>query len=310
VPVTPAITLLGPQRRPVLDKVLASLAIPGPIASVTAGWQERESDDAELDALTGGRSVNLRLHARWMDVLLRDPEYAEAEREHRLMLDELRQLYLVRLDHALDALSTVAQRTDGHARTHDMAVADALDDVRRIDERHLARVDELHADFYAGWRLEERDAVAAHREEVRAVLGTVGCLAIAGGHVGDLLRVLHVFHVAPHLPERVIAWSAGAMALTNRVVLFHDRSAQGDAPTEVFDEGLDDLPGLVLLPHARRRLRTDDAARMARLAQRFAPATCLVLDDGVRLDVGPDGALPPQARVVCADGRIVEGSEA
>jgi hypothetical protein len=308
--VTPAITLLGPQRRPVLDKVLASLDIPGPVASVTAGWQERESDDAELDALTGGRSVNLRLHARWMDVLLRDPEYAAAEREHRLMLDELRQLYLVRLDHALDALSTVAQRTDGHARVHDMAVADALADVRQIDEQHLARVDELHADFYAGWRLEEREAVAAHREEVRVVLGTVGCLAIAGGHVGDLLRVLHVFHVAPHLPERVIAWSAGAMALTSRVVLFHDRSAQGDAPTEVFDEGLDVLPGLVLLPHARRRLRTDDAARMSRLARRFAPATCLVLDDGVRVDVGPDGELPPQARVVGEDGRIVEGIEA
>jgi hypothetical protein len=245
-----------------------------------------------------------------MDVLLRDPEYAAAEREHRLMLDELRQLYLIRLDHALDALTAVAQRTDGHARTRDMAVADALADVRGIDEGHLARFDELHADFYASWRLEEREAVAAHREEVRGVLDSVGCVAIAGGHVGDLLRVLHVFHVAPHLPARVIAWSAGAMALTSRVVLFHDRSAQGDAPTEVFDKGLDVLPGVVLLPHARRRLRTDDAPRMARLARRFAPATCLVLDDGVRVDVGPEGELPPQARVVCDDGRIVEGSEA
>jgi hypothetical protein len=150
----------------------------------------------------------------------------------------------------------------------------------------------------------------AHREEVRAVLGTVGCLTIAGGHVGDLLRVLHVFHVAPHLPAQVIAWSAGAMALTTRVVLFHDRAAQGAASTEVFDEGLDVLRHLVLLPHARRRLRTDDGARMSQLARRFAPATCLVLDDGVRVDVGPDGALPPQARVVCDDGRIVEGSEA
>ena len=110
---SPATTLLGPQRRPTLDRVLSSLDVGGPVAVVNAGWQERESDDAELDALTGGRSVNLRLHARWMDVLLRDPEYADAEREHRLMLDELRQLYLVRLASALQAVSTVAQRSDG-----------------------------------------------------------------------------------------------------------------------------------------------------------------------------------------------------
>jgi len=307
---TPAITLLGPQRRPTLDRVLGSLDVPGPIATVTAGWQEREADDAELDALTGGRSLNLRLHARWMDVLHRDPEYAAAEREHRLMLDELRQLYLLRLDHALQALSTVEQRSDGHARVQEMAREDALAIVRLIDERHLARVDELHADFYARWRLEEREAVAQHREEVRRVLTEVGGLLIAGGHVGDLLRVLHVFHLGPHLPAQVVAWSAGAMALTSRVVLFHDRAVQGPAQTEVFDEGLEVVRDLVLLPHARRRLRTEDVGRMSVLARRFAPATCLVLDDEVRVDLGPDGALPPQARVVSTDGRIVEGEPA
>jgi hypothetical protein len=308
--VSPSITVLGPQRRPTVDRVLASLDVPGPVATVTAGWQERESDDAELDALTGGRSVNLGLHARWMDVMARDPDYTEAEREHRLMLDELRQLYLVRLDAALQALAAVEQRTDGHDRVQEMAREDALAIVRLIDETHLARVDELHADFYARWRLEEREAVAQHRDEVRRVLETVGVLLIAGGHVGDLLRVLHVFHVGPHLPARVVAWSAGAMALTSRVVLFHDRAVQGPAQTEVFDEGLDVVRDLVLLPHARRRLRTEDAARMSVLARRFAPSTCVVLDDGVRIDLGPDGALPPQARVVDTDGHIVEGAVA
>ena len=52
-------------------------------------------------------------------------------------------------------------------------------------------------------------------------------MAIAGGHVGELTRVLHLFHVAPYLPARVVAWSAGAMALTDRVVLFHDSSRTG-----------------------------------------------------------------------------------
>jgi hypothetical protein len=100
------------------------------------------------------------------------------------------------------------------------------------------------------------------------------------------------------------------MALTPRVVLFHDRAAQGASLTEVFDAGLGVVPGIVVLPHARRRLLTDDHARMSVLARRFAPAPCLVLDDGVRVDLGPGGALPPDARLVAEDGRIAEGTAA
>jgi cyanophycinase-like exopeptidase len=176
--------------------------------------------------------------------------------------------------------------------------------VRLLDSTHLARVRELHDEFYAAWRPEDRDVVARHREEVRAALSAADCLLVAGGHVAELLHVLHLFHVAPHLPQRVVAWSAGAMALSTRVVLFGDRAAQGPAHSEVYDEGLGVIDGLVLLPHARRRLRTDDLGRMAVLARRFAPLACLVLDDGMRLDLRPDGELPPGARVVDATGRI------
>jgi hypothetical protein len=308
--VTPSITLLGPQRRPTLDRVLSSLAVGGPVAVVNAGWQERESDDAEILALAGEQAVNLRLFARWMDVLRADPEYAAAEREHRQVLDELRQLYLIRLDHALQAESAVTARTDGHPHTLAMASADALEAVRLLDATHLARVGELHETFYGTWRLEERGTIAGHREEVRGLLSTAECLVVAGGHVGDLIRVLHLFHLSPHLPPRVVAWSAGAMALTPRVVLFHDRAAQGASLTEVFDAGIGVVPGLVLLPHARRRLLTDDVLRMSGLARRFAPDSCLVLDDGVRVDLGPDGALPADARVVGANGLITGGTAA
>ena len=307
---TPSITLLGPQRRPTLDRVLSSLDVGGPVAVVNAGWRERESDDAEILALAGGGAVNLRLFARWMDALQADPEYAAAEREHRLVLDELQQLYQIRLDHALQAAAAVAARTDGHKKTLAMASADALEAVRLLDETHLARVRELHDEFYGTWRLEERGTIAGHRAEVRGLLSTAECLVVAGGHVGELLRVLHLFHVAPHVPPRVVAWSAGAMALTERVILFHDRAAHGASLTEVFDAGIGVIPGLVLLPHARRRLLTDDPLRMSALAHRFLPASCLVLDDGVRVDLGPDGVLPPDARVVGTDGLITTGTAA
>jgi len=94
------------------------------------------------------------------------------------------------------------------------------------------------------------------------------------------------------------------MALTERVLLFHDRAPHDPSHAEFHDAGLGWLRGCVLLPHARRRLRTDDAARMTELAVRAAPARCVVLDDGGRLDLGSGDVLPPDARVVTGDGLI------
>jgi hypothetical protein len=139
---------------------------------------------------------------------------------------------------------------------------------------------------------------------VRQVLDAAAALVVAGGHVGVLLHVLRLFGVTA--PPVVIAWSAGAMALTERVLLFHDRAPHGPAHAEFLDAGLGWIPGCVLLPHARRRLRTEDTERMAELASRTAPARCVVLDDGVRLDLGVDARLPPGSRVIGPDGRIGE----
>jgi hypothetical protein len=280
-----AVTLLGPQRRPTLDRVLSSLQIGGPVAAINAGWQEREADDGELLSMLDGRGVNLRLHARWMDVLAQDPDYARAEREHRAVLDETQQLYRLQLDYALRATYEIAQRADGHPRTRAGALDDALATVRTADELHLVRVRQLREAFDAAWLPAEREVVAKHRHEVRGVLDGAECLCIAGGHVGELLHALRLFDVVAALPGRVVAWSAGAMALTDRVVLFHDFAAQGPAPSEVLDAGLGVVTAVIALPHARRRLRIDDPLRMSVLERRFEPATCVRLDDGARMDL-------------------------
>ena len=44
------------------------------------------------------------------------------------------------------------------------------------------------------------------------------------------------------------------------------------------------LDGIVPLPHAKRRLRLKDPARVGLFARRFAPALCAALDEGTRLD--------------------------
>jgi hypothetical protein len=297
------ITLLGPQRRPTLHQVVADIDADAPVATVTAGWLEREPDDVELDRELDGRGVNLGLHRRWLDVLDHDREYATAELEHRAVLDEMQELYVVQLDHALRALYEVVQR-GGSPRSRRAAIGGALAVVRLIDERHRNQVWAAHTDFVAAWRPAERPVIAAHVASVTRILRNATALVIAGGHVGVLVHVLRLFGVHPSESLPVVAWSAGAMALTEQVVLFHDRVPHGPTHAEVYHDGLGVIPRAVLLPHARRRLRVDDRLRMSVLARRFEPAKCVVLDDGTRLDLEPDGSLPPAARVIDPDGHI------
>jgi hypothetical protein len=301
----PRVTVLGPQRRPTLGQVFRAFPADAVLATVTAGWQEREPEDAELDALLGGRSVNLELHRRWLDVLDRDHEFAVAELEHRAALDELQELYLVQLDAALRSLHEVARHGGGRPRIRSAALADAETVVRLVDDRHLARVREAQQGFAAAWRPEQRPLVAGHRAAVRRLLENAAALVVAGGHVGVLVHLLRLFQVGSPLPATVAAWSAGAMALTDRVLLFHDRAPQGPAHPEFYDAGLGLIRGCVLLPHARRRLHLDDLTRMSVLARRAAPARCVVLDDGVRVDLDPDGALPASTRIIAPDGHLV-----
>jgi hypothetical protein len=296
--------VLGPQRRPTLGQVVRTLEPDAPLATVTAGWQEREPDDGELRRILDRPTANLGLYARWLDVLDRDREFAAAQREHDAVLDELRHAYLVQLDAALAALYAIARDEATRPRVRAAALADAQAVVRLVDDRHLTRVARAREDFDGAWSPGERDVIAGHRDEVREILERVRGLVVAGGHVGVLLSVLRLFTVPSPIPATVIAWSAGAMALTERVLLFHDHPPQGPASAEFYDSGLALVHGLVLLPHARRRLRVDDLVRMSALARRCAPAPCVVLDDGMRLEVGPAGTLPPGARVIGPDGRI------
>ena len=294
--------LLGPQRRPTLDSVVRLLGLLGPFAMVTAGWQEREPDDGELRALLGGRSVGLELYRRWLDVQERDPEYAAASRALEGVLGELADLYLLRLDYALQAVYALQRRTSGPA------LASAVAAVRSLDASHLEHVNEVRGEFFDRVRPHERPVIASHRSAVAGLLDSAAALIVAGGHVGVLAEVLHLFNVAAALRSPVIAWSAGAMALADRIVLFGDRSAHGPGHPEVYGSGLSVVRDVVLLPHAKARLLLDDTPRMAVFARRFAPARCVLLEAGTRVELS-DG-LPAGARVLGQDGHVTSAGEA
>ena len=297
------ITLLGPQRTPAVGAVARSLPAEGPIATVTAGWQEREPDDAELDRQLGSRSVNLSLYGRWLDVQERDPAFAAADRRLRQVLDEAQETYLLRLHHALAAVSAL-QRRGGNEQLRTEAVDEAVAAVRELDARHLDRVGDVRTEFHRAWPPQDRAVIAEHRAAVAGLLGRAVGLVLTGGHVGVLLDTLLLFDVAAAVHFPVVAWSAGAMALTDRIVLFHDRSPQGWGHPEVYADGLGLVRGVVPLPHARSRLRLDDAARMAVFARRFAPSRCVLLETGTRVETDADGTCPAGTRMLMADGRV------
>ena len=300
------VVLLGPQRRPTVDAVARSLSLGGPVATITAGWQEREPDDAELSTLLGGRAVNLSLYRRWLDVQDRDPQWAAAERDVAGTLAELQELYLLRLDYALQAVYAVQRHAAREPGPDALAGGDALGEaiaaVRELDAAHLHRVDGVRGEFFQRLPPHDRPVIAGHRAAVAALLGEAAAVVIAGGHVGVLADVLHLFNVAAVLRSPVIAWSAGAMALTDRIVLFGDRSPHGPGHPEVYGSGLSVLRDVVLLPHARARMLLDDTPRMAVFARRFGPARCVLLDPGTRIEL--DGGGLAGLRVLAEDGRV------
>jgi hypothetical protein len=297
------VALLGPQRfEPTLRRVMDSLGMTGRIAAITAGWQEREREDQELRDHLDERTVNLELYARAERVAERDPELAAAHAARQRRLKRLQQLYRLRLSHAMAACAALAREGAGANGAANGAAAgspdadargeqdEALEAVRALDAAHLKRLAEIHAEFEARWRPAERAAVAAERAEIAKRMDESTAVAIAGGHVAVLLNRMRQFGIAGLLGGRaVFAWSAGAMAIGERVVLFHDMPIHGPGWPEVLDEGLGVVKGVIPLPHAKRRLKLDDPVRVSLMARRFAPALCAGLDDGASLVVRPGG---------------------
>lgn len=273
-----AVVLLGAQRfNPTLGEAVGALGLKGRIATITAGWQERESEDDELRAHLQGRAINLELHTRGERIFAEDPELRDAHRERQDVLRHRQDFYRIRLEYEMECDRIISQRT---APPEILAEQAELSNqaVRELDRAHLANCVMQHTAFKEGWRLHERPSVAKHRAEIARIVGDCEAIAIAGGHVATLLNRLTLFGIDELAAGRtVFAWSAGAMAVSERVVLFHDDPPQGPGVSEVLDAGLGLVPSAVFFPEPEKRLRLADKERMHRLHRRFAPAQCVVL---------------------------------
>ena len=304
------VVLLGPQRfKPTLAATLDSLGCGEPLAVVSAGWQEREEETEELRAHVGRELVNLRLYHRTEEVVAEDEALGGALRQRQEQMQRVQGLYRSRLALGLRAVRELLDYP-GNNRFVEAHRRAAIRAVRTLDRQHLVQARRIHEEFAERWKPLERDSVRRHREQIAESLETCAAVVISGGHVAVLINRIRLFALGEFAcAAPVVAWSAGAMVLTERIVLFHDSPPQGPGDPEVLDRGLGLCAGVVALPHASRRLRLDDPLRVSLLSRRFAPSLCVPFDAGARLDWDGQSWIPSSGTRVLGRGGALRKME-
>lgn len=279
---TPLRLLLGPQRPIVnLDSALARSGIgERPIAVISAAWQEAEGDIDDVRRLVKSPLTDLGIYQKANELFDVDKPLHDAYRLRQERLKEQQRLYRMRLRQL-----TIAARATLHAAGETTVVAaerrHAISQLRALDRHHLRQVGKIHGRFEsavnAGLHSHLADFAAALEEQ----LSQFETVLITGGNVIVLINRLRLFGLHRLLREKdIIAWSAGAMVLSDRIVLFHDKLPQGRRDAEILCQGLGLVPRLVLLPNPSDRLRTRDLLRVGLFDRRFSPAICMTLDSG------------------------------
>lgn len=300
--------IVGPQRPTIcIGEAIASAGIDArSFAVISAGWQEAEDDIDDVRAAVGRPLEDLRLYLRTEALFRADPALHAAYRQRQDRLRELQRLYALRLRQlALAARHTLRANADPEIAAGEQR--HAIRQLRALDRHHLRATEKLHREFEAGWQHDEHVAWRAHRDEVAAMIEGHDGVLITGGNVIVLMNRMRLFGLAPLLADKtVVGWSAGAMVLAPRIVLFHDRMPQGRREPEVLGAGCGLVEGTVVLPDGVHRLRQGDRLRLGLMARRFSPQRCIVLDNetGMRFD-GNDVAWVEGARRLTRGGRIV-----
>jgi len=273
--------LLGPQSPiPNLRQAVDSLECDGPIVVITAGWRDSEGEIDELREDIGRPVEDLFLYRRAEEVFAAEPELGESQRERQDKLQELQRLYRMRLSPTLAAARRLMQ-TQGDPDLLLLEQRAAIAQLRALDRHHLRHIMVLHRDFDRRRASMQIPLAIAQREAVHRQVERAAMVLIAGGHVAVLLNRIRLFRLGDLLAQKpVIAWSAGAMAMSERIVLFHQKAPQGKSDAEVLDAGLGIVRQRVLLPDARTRLDFGNRTRLALFSRRFAPARCCTLDNG------------------------------
>lgn len=281
----PLRVLLGPQRPTVnLNSAIARAGIPdGPIGVVSAGWQEAEGDIDDVRALVDRPLTDLGIYQKAETLFAADGSLQAAYRQRQDSLKEQQRLYRLRLRQLMIAARSTL-RADGDPSVLAAERRHAISQLRALDRHHLRQVGKIHARFDSTLANGSHPQLADCTAALEEALSSCETVLITGGNVVVLMNRLRLFGLQRSLRHKnIVGWSAGAMILCDRIVLFHDRLPQGRRDAELLSPGLGLLSRVVLLPNAKGRLRVGDSLRVSLFDRRFSPSLCMTLDSGAFL---------------------------
>ena len=299
----PTRVLLGPQRPRInLTSAFSRIDDDGPVAVISAGWQHSEGELDIVGETLQRPLFDLGLYQHAEALFATDRTLHTKYRERQEQLIELQRLYRLRLRAGMRAARSLL-RAEGDGELLRQERRHAIHQVRELDAHHAKRIAAINQGFSDFLDATPSSLLSELRQEISETLSNASSVLVAGGNVAVLLNRLRLFEVGPCLADKhVVAWSAGAMALSDQLVLFHDNTPGGYRDAELFESGLGLVTGLIVFPDAKHRLRLKDRTRVALLARRFAPATCTMLDSGSMI-CQQDGRLVEVEDVRCASGR-------
>lgn len=290
------IHILGPQMpNPNVGDALAKFCPTGNVAVISAGWRY---DEGEIQALQNHIKRNV-FHIPlydWFDQLGSvEPELSGLHKKRQKYILATKKAYHIQLQSSLDSWMQIRDLHRKYPDTYDFEEKEACKYVQNVDARCIQRLFEIRRDFSSIMQPWLHESAQPLYEEIANKLAHSSALLIAGGHVAVLRNRLVFFGLEELLQDflqdgkQIFAWSAGAMCLTDRIVLYHDDPPWGKGYAEILDSGLGILPNTVFLPHASSRLNLSDPDRIERFARRFAPNVCACLENGAHLLFTPDG---------------------
>lgn len=250
-----------------------------PIAVISAAWQEAEGDLDELQRAMVNPLFSLPIYQRADELFSADKDLKKVYRHRQEQLMEQQRMYRLRLRQLTIAARAIL-RTEGTP----LAIAEerrhAISQLRALDRHHVLQVQKINLEFSEAFETSNNRLLADATAEIHEALSAYKTVLITGGNVVVLLNRLRLFGLDSLLKDRnIVGWSAGAMVLCERIVLFHDRMPQGRRDPEVMCEGLGIVSDTVLLPDAQSRLVKNTAVRTSLFSQRFSPSKCLTLDN-------------------------------
>lgn len=292
---------------------------------VTAAWGEREHDEAavkrSLNAI-GLRSrwehgfdrslVNLSLHHEVAGLGEASPRALAAWLEGRRVAELARSFYLEHNAHLIQlvrrtlaagkredptlTVASLAAEQGHHGGLLRYALSrelqQALDTLEANDDHLVTLLDDVEQRAFDGEGLTYDEAWRAARDRLEQRILAANTIMLFGGRLDRLLDGLRLFRLRDALAEalrrgtQVIAMSAGAMVLCERVIIYDDFAATR-RDFQLFDRGLALVRDIQLFPHCTERIQTDDPDNLAYLARRFRHHACVGLNQRSFLLVEP-----------------------